>query len=65
MKLYEKGKQVKYSKNGKRFYSRLDMAQLKQDEAKSNSRFKRGESKELHSKISVCSCGADGCFGLI
>ena len=65
MKLYEKGKRVKYSKNDKRFYSQLDMAQLKQDEAISNSRFKRGEKKELHSVISVCSCGADGCFGLL
>jgi hypothetical protein len=49
-------------KNHVRFYTALDMAELKHMEAIRNSRVKRGEEKEKHTYISCCGCGREGCF---
>jgi len=49
--------------SGKRFYTALDMAILKHDEAVHNAQLKRGEKKTGKQKlIVVCGCGAEGCF---
>lgn len=55
---------VRYSKlHNKRFYSSYDMAEIKRDEAIRNSKIKRGEiQNNVNEVISVCSCGARGCF---
>lgn len=54
---------VKYSKHDKRLYTMNDMAQIRRDQAVLNSKVKRGEMKKLPNSISVCRCGAEGCFG--
>ena len=63
MKLDRLRKQRKVSKNGGRFYSSVDMATIKLDEAIQNSRIKRGEFECGQSlKIIPCGCGMEGCF---
>ena len=63
MNLYAKAKIKKESNNGKRFYSRLDMAIIKHDEAVRNSEVKRGELKITNNRyIYICGCGVEGCF---
>lgn len=48
---------------GKRFYTRLDMAIIKKDQASRNGQIKRGEVKRYGNEyISVCGCGTEGCF---
>jgi len=53
-----------WKSSGKRFYSQLDMATIKYDEAIRNSKIKRGEiePKGNNQYISHCGCGACGCF---
>ena len=54
---------IKYSKKGKRFYTSLDMAIVKHDQAVRNSRIKRGEIKQGGTEyIADCGCGVIGCF---
>lgn len=65
MNLQEACKRVKYSKNDKRFYTRLDMAIIKQNESIVNSEVKRGKRKKQADRILTCSCGVEGCFGHI
>lgn len=57
-------KKVKYSKNDNRFYTDYDMSEVKRDTAIRNSKIKRGEivPKGNNNYISVCTCGAPGCF---
>jgi len=48
---------------GKRFYTALDMAIIKMDQAKRNAKIKRGEAKRFGNEyICVCGCGTEGCF---
>jgi hypothetical protein len=48
---------------GKRFYTQLDMAIIKKDQADRNRRIKNGETKRFGNEyISICGCGAEGCF---
>lgn len=48
---------------GKRFYTQLEMAIIKKDQAERNRRIKSGETKRFGNEyISVCGCGAEGCF---
>lgn len=49
--------------SGNRFYTALDMAIVKHDEAVQNAKIKRGEIKPHNNRyISVCGCGREGCF---
>lgn len=60
IKRYGKGRfKIKYGK--RRFFNSRDMAEAKRTESISNSQAKRGK-KELHTGISDCGCGAEGCF---
>lgn len=60
VKRYGKGKfKAKYDK--KKFFNSRDMAEAKRTESISNSQAKRGE-KPLHTHISFCTCGMEGCF---
>lgn len=60
---FQQKKEAKYSKNGKRFYTSLDMAIAKHDQAVRNSRIKRGEDKRGGTEyIADCGCGSEGCF---
>lgn len=46
-----------------RFYTSLDMAIIKKDAASHNAQVKRGEIPDYaNNYISVCGCGAEGCF---
>lgn len=64
MKLSEAGGHKKSSKkNDKRFYTALDMAEIKHQEAIKASQIKRGERKDKgNNSIIVCGCGREGCF---
>lgn len=56
-------KRRKESKSGKRFYTSIDMSELKHMIAIRNSQVKRGDVPyRVNSGISVCGCGAEGCF---
>jgi len=56
-------KRKKESKNGRRFYTGIDMAIIKKDAARRNSQIKRGEAIRGGTEfIAVCGCGAEGCF---
>jgi hypothetical protein len=56
-------REAKYSKNDKRFYTSLDMAIAKHDQAVRNSKIKRGEMKRGGTEyIADCGCGSEGCF---
>lgn len=56
-------KQVKYSKQGKRFLTQLDMAEAKRTDSIRNSEIKRGEREKLpHRYICDCGCGTEGCM---
>lgn len=57
-------KRKKESKNGNRFYTKLDMAIIKHDTAVHNSEINRGEveKKGNNEYVSVCGCGVEGCF---
>lgn len=65
-KLTEQVEQKKSSTNKKRpkrFYTDLDMATIKHDQAVRNSQAKRGEvEKKGNEYISECGCGFEGCF---
>lgn len=62
--LNSKIKRRREGRGGKRFYTALDMAIIKHDEAVLNSKEKRGEipPRKGYRYISVCGCGAEGCF---
>ena len=62
--LNSKIKRRREGRGGRRFYTALDMAIIKHDEAALNSKEKRGEIPERGSYryVSVCGCGAEGCF---
>lgn len=63
MKLEKQAKYRKESRGGKRFYTGLDMAIIKKAEEELNSRVKRGDLERKGNRyISVCGCGAEGCF---
>jgi hypothetical protein len=63
MKLESQVKYRRASSKGKRFYTGLDMAIIKKAEEELNSRVKRGELVRKGNRyISVCGCGAEGCF---
>lgn len=50
-------------KGHKRFYTSVDMSELKHMIAQRNSQIKRGEVKDHpNNYISVCGCGNEGCF---
>ena len=50
-------------KTHRRFFTALDMAIVKHDEAALNGRVKRGErARHVVDKIYPCSCGKEGCF---
>jgi hypothetical protein len=50
-------------RGGRRFYTQVDMAIIKQDEAAMNSQEHRGEYKRKNNRrIYVCGCGVEGCF---
>lgn len=50
-------------RNDNRFYTSLDMAIVKKDAATRKAQEKRGEvPKYGNNVISVCGCGAEGCF---
>ena len=60
-------KRAKYrneSRDGNRFYTQLDMAIIKHDQAVMNSRKKRGEykPKDGYEYVARCGCGVEGCF---
>lgn len=57
-------KMHRHSRNGNRFYTGHDMAIVKHDIEVRNSQIKRGEvvPKSENHYISVCGCGATGCF---
>lgn len=55
-------KHRKESRNGARRYTLRDMAILKVDESKANSRAKRGEPLKANQAWRVCGCGREGCF---
>lgn len=63
------GKQGTRYHSGRRFYTQVDMAILKNDIAASNGRFKRGETVKRDDQkaeyIFGCGCGAAGCFGIV
>ncbi len=61
-KWYERVRRRDESKNGKRFYTELDMAEIKRMESVANSEVKRGLRKNKPNYYSVCGCGAEGCF---
>ena len=62
-KLWKILRKQKESKNNKRFYTLRDMAEIKHDEAKKNSRIKRGEEiTRGNNNIVLCGCGIEGCF---
>ena len=62
-KLTSKIKRRNETRGGKRFYTALDMAVIKHDDAVENSREKRGEIKRFgNRRHSVCGCGVEGCF---
>lgn len=61
-KWYENIRQRKESKNYKRFYTQLDMAEIKRMESVQNSEIKRGEREHRPNYYSVCGCGSEGCF---
>lgn len=62
-KLTSKIKRRNESRSQKRFYTALDMAVIKHDDAVENSREKRGEIKRFgNRRHSVCGCGVEGCF---
>lgn len=63
-KLEEQTRRKKYSKkHNKRFYTKLDMAIVKHDQAVRNSKINRGEiEKKGNEYVSVCGCGREGCF---
>ena len=49
--------------NHKRFFTAVDMAIVKHDEAIVNAQRKRGEvPNSAHTKIRECGCGKEGCF---
>lgn len=56
---------MKVSKNGRRFYTALDMATVKHQQDVQNARVKRGEYEDgpIH-HVSPCGCGVEGCFGV-
>lgn len=66
MKVQHKAKYRNHSgpyKQGRRFYTDVDMAIIKLDEAVLNSMVKRGEvviNNNQH--IVICGCGVEGCF---
>ncbi len=61
--LESKTKYRKESRWGNRFYTALDMAIIKKDEATKNAQIKRGERKDKpNNYITVCGCGVEGCF---
>jgi hypothetical protein len=66
MNLEKIAKKRKFSnaEDYKRFYTQLDMAILKKDQAIINSKVKRGEMSKKHNNIYVCGCGCgrEGCF---
>ena len=65
MKLEDAARKRPTARNGRRFYTSLDMAIIKHDAAKQNAQEKRGELPEPRTnthKISVCGCGREGCF---
>ena len=51
-----------YSRNDKRFYTDVDMMEIKRMESVSNSEQKRGLKEKKHSSIYDCRCGCEGCF---
>ena len=60
-KWYENVRRRDESKNGKRFYTQLDMAEIKRMESVANSESKRsGGNKPNYCYI--CGCGCEGCF---
>lgn len=61
-KWYERVRRRDESKNGKRFYTELDMAEIKRMESVANSEVKRGLRENKPNYYSVCGCGAEGCF---
>ena len=64
MKLSEAGGHKKSSKKKhKRFYTALDMAEIKHQEAIKASEIKRGvREPKGNNSIIVCGCGREGCF---
>lgn len=62
--LYNLTKRRKESKKQKRFYTNIDMAVIKHDDAVNNSKIKRGELalNGNNHYVSVCGCGLEGCF---
>ena len=64
MKVTEISRSAKSSRHGDRFYTRLDMAVIKHDEAVKNAQIKRGEvvPRGNNHAIRHCGCGAEGCF---
>lgn len=61
-KWYENIRRRKESKNWKRFYTMLDMSEIKRMESIANSEVKRGERKNKPNYCYVCGCGSEGCF---
>lgn len=61
-KWYENIRRRKESKNYKRFYTQLDMAEIKRMESIANSEVKRGIRANRPNYYCVCGCGTEGCF---
>jgi thiamine pyrophosphokinase len=63
MKIKNLIKKRKSSKNGNRFFTSLDMSEIKHQEAIKNSEIKRGKRQDKgNNYISECGCGFEGCF---
>jgi hypothetical protein len=65
MNFEELCKEVKASKNGKRFYTSIDMASIKKMQAVRNARIKRKQKVIRYrgiEQIMPCGCGTEGCF---
>ena len=64
-KWYERVRRRKESKNLKRFYTQLDMAEIKRMESVANSEVKRGLREKRPNLSYVCGCGSEGCFLIV
>lgn len=64
VKNQRKARKASKSYSSRRFYSRLDMAIVKHDEAIKNAKIKRGELvlEGNNEYVYHCSCGATGCL---
>jgi hypothetical protein len=61
-KWWENIRKRKSSKNGNRFYTQLDMAEIKRMTSVANSQANRGEIEHKPNYTCECGCGAEGCF---